>query len=71
VYDPTVPPDTIGKPQDGAQILEKITLSPDGNSYSGTFTLQAYDTSGNVYASFTGVISAKRITTSTAFTDLL
>ena len=71
VYDPTVPPDTIGKPQDGAQLLEKITLSPDGNSYSGTFTLQAYDTSGNIYASFTGVISAKRITTSTAFTDLL
>ena len=52
----------IGAPQAGVQILQKITLSPDGNSYSGTFTLHAYDTSGNVYASFTGVISAKRIT---------
>jgi hypothetical protein len=70
VYDPTVPPDTIGAPQDGAQIIEKITLSPNGNSYSGTFTLQAYK-SGSVYQTFTGVLSAKRITTSTSFTDLL
>jgi len=71
VYDPTVPPSTIGAPQDGAQLIEKITLSPDGNSYSGTFTLHAYDTSGNVYAWFTGVISAKRITPETPFSDLL
>ncbi len=71
VYDPTVPPDTVGKPQDGAQLIEKITLSADGNSYSGTFTLNAYDSSGSVYASFTGVLSAKRITTETPFSDLL
>jgi hypothetical protein len=70
VWDPTAPPNTIGQPQDGAQIIEKITLSPDGNSYSGTFTLNAY-ASGKVYASFTGVISAKRITTETPFSDLL
>lgn len=71
VYDPTVPPDTIGIPQGGTQIIEKITLNPDGNSYSGTFTLHAYDTSGNVYMSFTGVLSAKRITPATPFSDLL
>lgn len=70
VYDPTVPPDTIGAPQDGAQILEKITLRADGNSYAGTFTLHAYK-SGSVYQTFTGVLSAKRITTNTSFTDLL
>lgn len=70
VFDPTVPPDTIGAPQEGAQIIEKITLSPDGNSYSGTFTLHAYDTSG-VYMRFTGVLSAKRITPDTPFSDLL
>lgn len=70
VYDPTAPPDTIGAPQDGVQIIQKITLNPDGNSYSGTFTLHAYK-SGNVYQTFTGVLSAKRITTSTPFSDLL
>jgi hypothetical protein len=71
VFDPMAPPDTIGAPQDGVQIIEKIILSPDGNSYSGTFTLNAYDSSGHVYTSFSGVISAKRITPDTPFTDLL
>jgi hypothetical protein len=71
VYDPTVPPGVIGAPQDGAQIIEKILLSPDGDSYTGTFTLHAYDTSGNVYTSFTGVLSGKRITTDTPFSALL
>lgn len=71
VYDPTVPPDTIGPAQGGAQIIEHITLSPDGNSYTGTFTLHAYDTSGNVYVWFTGTLSAKRITPETPFSDLL
>ena len=71
VFDPTAPPDAIGAPQAGVQILENVTLSADGDSYSGTFTLQAYDTSGNVYASFSGTVSAKRVTTSTPFSDLL
>ena len=71
VYDPTATPDAIGAPQAGAQYIEKITLNPDGNSYTGTFTLHAYDTSGNVYVSFTGVISAKRITPETPFGALL
>jgi hypothetical protein len=71
VFDPTVAPDVIGAPQGGAQIIEKITLSPDGNSYTGTFTLHAYDTSGNVYVWFTGVLSAKRITPNTPFSALL
>ncbi len=71
MYDPTVSPDVIGQPQGGAQIIEKITLSPDGNSYTGTFTLHAYDTSGNVYVWFTGVLSAKRITPDTPFSALL
>jgi hypothetical protein len=71
VFDPTVPPDTIGAPQAGAQIIEKITLSPAGNSYTGTFTLHAYDTSGNVYVWFTGVLSATRITPDTPFSALL
>ncbi|MFT4112352.1 hypothetical protein [Silvibacterium sp.] len=71
VYDPTAPAETVGAPQAGGQITEKITLSADGNSYTGTFVLKAYDTSGNVYASFTGTLSAKRITPDTPFSDLL
>lgn len=61
----------IGNPTGGAQILEQVTLSPDGNHYSGKFALTAYDTSGNVEVSFTGTISATRITTGTKITDLL
>ena len=61
----------IGNPEGGAQILEQVTLSPDGNRYSGTFALTAYDTAGNVEVSFTGTISATRITTGTKITDLL
>jgi hypothetical protein len=69
--DLTNAPSGIGNPQGGAQILEKIELSPDGKSYSGTFSLTAYDPSGNVEVSFTGVISATRITVATPFSSLL
>ncbi|MGH9587371.1 MAG: hypothetical protein ACRD3F_10495 [Acidobacteriaceae bacterium] len=69
-FDPKAPPSTIGAPQEGVQILEWITLSPNGNSYAGRFTLKAYDTSGNIYTWFTGTLSAKRITPDTPFTDL-
>lgn len=60
----------IGNPQGGVQLTEKVTLSADGNAYSGTFTLTAYDTSGSPTVTFTGVLNAKRITTDTPFTDL-
>jgi hypothetical protein len=64
-------PGGIGNPQGGAQLIEKIILSPDGNSYSGNFTLNGYDTSGNVTVTFTGTLAATRITTSTSFGELL
>jgi len=69
--DPSNAPNGIGNPQGGAQLIEKITLSPDGNSYTGSFTLDAYDTNGHVMVSFTGMLTAKRITVNTPFTDLL
>ncbi len=62
--------DPMGNPQGGAQILEKITLSPDGNSYSGKFTFQAYDTNGNPTLAVTGTLTAKRITPDTPFSAL-
>ena len=64
-------PGGIGNPEGGAQILEQVTLSPDGNHYSGTFSLTAYDPLGNVEVTFTGTISATRITIGTKFSDLL
>lgn len=51
--DPTGGPGGIGNPAGGAQILEQLTLSPDGNHYSGTFTETAYDPAGNIEVTFT------------------
>ena len=62
--------DPGGNPQGGAQILEQITLGPDGNQYSGKFRFQAYDTSGNPTLMITGTLKATRITTSTSFKEL-
>jgi hypothetical protein len=68
--DPTNAPG-IGNPEGGAQVLEQVNLSQDGNHYSGWFTLRAYDTTGKQTISFTGSLSATRITTGTKITDLL
>jgi hypothetical protein len=62
--------DPNGNPQGGAQILEKITLSQDGNHYSGTFNFQAYDINGNPTLMITGTLKATRITPSTSFKEL-
>jgi hypothetical protein len=45
--------------------------TPDGCHFSGSFTLDAYDTSGKIFQSFTGVITGTRITTHTTVGDLL
>ena len=69
--DPSGGPGGIGNPAGGAQILEQLTLSRDGNHFSGTFTETAYDTSGNISVTFTGTLSATRNTPGTKFSDLL
>ncbi len=45
-------------------ISETITLAKDGKSFSGTFTITQYDTSGNVVPGFpiAGDVSATRLT---------
>jgi len=53
------------------RFFEEILLSPDGNHYSGSFTLDAYDTAGNQVAHIIGTISATRITLHTTVADLL
>jgi hypothetical protein len=69
--DLTNAPTGIGNPAAGAQLTESVTLSPNGSSYSGTFTLTAYDISGNPTVVFTGILAATRITINTKFSDLL
>jgi len=62
----------IGEPVGPTRITETITLASDCNHFSGTFTLDAYDTTGKIdLQSFTGVVTATRITTATTIPDLL
>jgi hypothetical protein len=63
-------PSGIGNPTAGAQITERVTLSEDGNGYSGSFTLVAYNLDETKAVTFTGVLAATRITTSTSFSSL-
>jgi hypothetical protein len=61
----------IGDPVGPARFTESVTVAPDGNHFTGTFTLTAYDTKGIVMIAFTGALSGTRITTSTTTADLL
>ena len=72
-YDPTNPLSwsEIGPPQGPSHFVEEITLSPDGATYTGTFTLDAYDTSGNPGVHIVGVLSGTRITMDTTVPGLL
>jgi hypothetical protein len=64
-------PSGIGNPTGAAQIVEEVTLSADCKHYTGTFTLDAYDTSGNSTAHIVGVITGTRVTVDTRIKDLL
>lgn len=61
----------IGDPVGPTQITETVMLNPDGNSYSGTFTLRSYAVDGTPGVWFTGVVTATRVTTSTTVPGLL
>jgi hypothetical protein len=47
-----------------------VMLSEDGKSYSGTFTLTAYNTSFKSVQTIVGVIKGTRVTTSTTIEEL-
>lgn len=64
-------PSGIGNPTGPTRIFEEVTLSPDKKHYTGTFTLDAYDTGGTQVAHIVGVIAATRITLDTTVPDLL
>ena len=69
--DPENAPSGIGNPEGAAQIVEEITLGPDCDHYTGRFTLDAYDPSGNPTTHIVGVIKATRVTVNTKAKDLL
>jgi len=54
-----------------ANIREDIFLSRNGKSFTGTFTIDQYDQSGNTLAHLMGVVSATRITVDTPASSLL
>jgi hypothetical protein len=54
-----------------ANIREEVTLSPNGNSFTGTFTLVQYDQAGNTLVRIIGVVSATRITIDTPASSVL
>jgi hypothetical protein len=46
-------------------ILETVTVSVGGTKYSGTFTINAYDTNGNQVNHLTGQVTGERVTIDT------
>jgi hypothetical protein len=54
-----------------ANIREDVTLDVHGASYTGTFSIDQYDTSGNRLVHITGELKATRVTVDTKVSDLL
>jgi len=52
-------------------IRENVILSHDGNSFTGTFTVDQYDQAGHILVHLVGQIEGKRITVDTSVTDVL
>ncbi len=64
-------PNNLSGPVGPANIIETVTLSSDGTTFSGNFDLTQYDTSGNVIVHFAGTIAGKRLTVSSGIGDVL
>lgn len=56
---------TSGALANVVNIREQDTLSPSGDSYTGTFTIDIYDTKGNHLDHIGGIILATRVTVDT------
>lgn len=53
-----------------ANIRYQLTVSPSGDSFTGTFTIDIYDTKANHLAHITGTLSATRVTVDTGVTAI-
>jgi len=69
-FAPGTPDGVVGVPSGPTHITESVTLGPGGNHFAGAFTLDAYHTD-NTVTSFTGVVTATRITMTTTINDLM
>ena len=58
---------TTGAVANYVNIREQVTLSPSGDSYTGTFTEDVYDPKGNHVDHVAGTVVATRITVDSAF----
>jgi hypothetical protein len=67
----TTNPGGVGKPTGPTHIVEEVTLSEDGKQFSGTFTLDAYDTSFKLTTHIVGTLQGTRITLGTTVDDLM
>jgi hypothetical protein len=67
----TTNPGGIGKPAGPTHIVEEVTVSDDGKKFSGTFTLDAYDTSFKLAQHIAGVLEGTRITVGTTVEELM
>jgi len=65
-WDPAVPDHPLGP----ANIREDVTLSHDGKTFWGTFTIDQYDDSKNLLVHLTGQLKGTRITVSTPISSL-
>ena len=71
LYDTTNAPSGIGNPVGPTRIIEAVTVSADGNSLSGRFSLRATDTTGKTTAFILGTITGTRVTMQTTIRELL
>jgi hypothetical protein len=62
-WDPTNLQATM--PMGPANIRETVTMSPDGNEFSGTFSIVQYDNADNVLQQVQGTVTATRINVDT------
>jgi hypothetical protein len=69
--DTTNAPTGIGNPTGPTRIIEKVTLSADGNSFTGTFWLRSTDTTGKPTATIIGTLAGSRVTIQTTIPELL
>lgn len=64
-------PTGVGNPAGPTRIQESVILSPDGNHYTGSFTLDATNPDGSSAAHIVGVLKATRINLNTTIQNLL
>jgi hypothetical protein len=69
--DTTNAPSGIGNPVGPTRIIEKVTVSADGNCLSGRFSLRATDTTGKTTAFILGTITGTRVTMETTIPELI